>query len=69
MTQQEVSALTSALGEGPSRWIKSKTPPETAKWVDLFKQEGEKLSAANPPGSSWIEKIDCAKHASKIVIR
>jgi C4-dicarboxylate-binding protein DctP len=69
MTQQEVSALTSALGEGPSRWIKSKTPAETAKWVDLFKQEGQKLSAANPPGSSWIEKIDCSKHASKIIIR
>ncbi len=69
MTQQEVSALTDALGEGPSQWIKSKTPPETAKWVDLFKQEGKKLSAANPPGSSWIEKIDCSKHAKSIVIR
>jgi TRAP-type C4-dicarboxylate transport system substrate-binding protein len=69
MTPQEVSKLTDALGEGPSRWIKSKMPPEAAKWVDTFKQEGKQLSAQNPPGSSWIEKIDCSKHASKIVIR
>ena len=44
-------------------------PPEAAKWVDTFKEEGKQLSAQNPPGSSWIEKIDCSKHASKIVIR
>jgi TRAP-type C4-dicarboxylate transport system substrate-binding protein len=69
MSQQEVAALTSALGEGPSRWVKSKTPPEAAKWVDTFKQEGNQLSQQNPPGSSWIEKVDCSKHASKIVIR
>jgi hypothetical protein len=69
MTQAEVSALTGALGDGPSRWIKSKIPPEAAKWVDTFKQEGQQLSAQHPAGSSWIEKIDCSKHASKIVIR
>ena len=69
MTAQEVTALTGALGEGPSRWIKSKIPPEAAKWVDTFKQEGKQLSAQNPVGSSWIEKIDCSKHASKIIIR
>src|SRR5688572_11066776 len=34
MSQQEVAQLTNALGEGPSRWVKSKTPPEAAKWVD-----------------------------------
>src|SRR5688572_8764437 len=69
LNPQEVSALTAALGEGPSRWVKSKMPPEGQKLVDQFKEEGKKLSAANPPGSSWIEKIDCSKHASKIVIR
>src|SRR5688572_23971198 len=69
LSAQEVSALTAALGEGPSRWVKSKMPPEGQKLVDQFKEEGKKLSAANPPGSSWIEKIDCSKHASKIVIR
>ena len=52
LSPQEVSALTSALGDGPSRWIKSKMPPEGQKLVDQFKAEGQKLSAANPPGSS-----------------
>ena len=69
MTAQEVSALTGALGDGPSRWIKSKVPPPAQQIVDNFKKEGQELSRANPPGSSWIEKIDCSKHASKIVIR
>jgi hypothetical protein len=69
LNEQEVKALTSKLGDGPSRWIKSKMPPEGQKLVDQFKQEGEKLSAANPAGSSWIEKVDCSKHASKIVIK
>ena len=69
MTPQEVSQLTAALGEGPSRWVKSKMPPAGQQLVDNFKKEGQELSRANPPGSSWIEKIDCSKHASKIVIR
>ncbi|MND09210.1 hypothetical protein D3C83_323630 [compost metagenome] len=64
-----MSTLTGALGEGPSRWIKSKIPAEAGKWVDTFKQEGQLLSKQHPVGSSWIEKIDCSKHASKIVIR
>jgi C4-dicarboxylate-binding protein DctP len=69
MTQQEVQTLTSALGDGPSRWVKSKVPPPAQPWVDTFKKEGEDLSKQHPPGSSWIEKIDCSKHASKIAIR
>ncbi|OGA77783.1 MAG: hypothetical protein A3G81_29805 [Betaproteobacteria bacterium RIFCSPLOWO2_12_FULL_65_14] len=69
LNPQEVSALTAALGDGPSRWVKSKMPPEGTKLVDSFKAEGQKLSAQNPPGSSWIEKIDCSKHASKIIIK
>ena len=69
MTPDEVSKLTGALGEGPSRWIKSKMPPAGQQLVDNFKKEGQELSRQNPPGSSWIEKIDCSKHASKIVIR
>jgi TRAP-type C4-dicarboxylate transport system substrate-binding protein len=69
LNAQEVSALTSALGDGPTRWVKSKMPPEGTKLVDSFIDEGKKLSASNPPGSSWIEKIDCSKHASKIIIK
>ena len=69
MNPQEVSALTDALGDGPSRWVKRKVPPSAHKLVDDFKAEGLALSKANPAGSSWIEKVDCSKHASKIVIR
>jgi len=69
MSAQEVSALTSALGDGPDTWKKSKMPPPAQQLVDNFKKEGQELSRQNPAGSSWIEKIDCSKHASKIVIR
>ena len=68
MTPQEVSALTGALGDGPTRWIKSKMPPPAQQLVDTSRRKAGALGA-NPPGSSWIEKIDCSKHASKIVIR
>jgi hypothetical protein len=57
------------MGDAAVRYVKSKTPPEAAKWVDLFVKEGRELSQQNPSGSSWIEKIDCSKHASKIVIK
>src|SRR5687767_893347 len=69
MTPKEVSAMVSAMGDATTRYVKSKTPPEAAKWVDAFVQEGRALSQQNPPGSSWIEKVDCAKHASVIVIK
>lgn len=69
MSPQEVAALTGALGEGPSQWIKSKSPPAAAEWIDTFRKEGRELSAKHPPGSSWIEKVDCSKHAAKIVIK
>ena len=69
MNAQEVAAITKAVGDAPARYIKSKTPPEAAKWIDGFVQEGRELSRQHPPGSSWLEKFDCAKHASKIVIK
>jgi TRAP-type C4-dicarboxylate transport system substrate-binding protein len=69
MTPQESAQLTAALGEGPMRWVKSKVPQPAQQWVDTFHKEGAELSRANPVGSSWIEKIDCSKHASQIVIR
>jgi len=69
MTAQEVITLTGALGDGPTRWVKSKVPAAASPWVDTFLKEGRELSKQNPPGSSWIEKIDCSKHASRIVIK
>lgn len=69
MSPQEVSAMVSAMGDAPTRYIKSKAPKEAAPWVDNFVKEGRELSKQNPAGSSWIEKVDCSKHASKIVIK
>lgn len=69
MSAQEVDAMVTAMGDKPTRYVKSKTPEAANKWVDLFVQEGRELSKKNPTGSSWIEKVDCSKHASKIVIK
>jgi hypothetical protein len=69
MTPAEVSAMVGAMGDAAVRYVKSKTPPEAASWVDKFVQEGRDLSKKNPSGSSWIEKVDCSKHASAIVIK
>lgn len=69
MNPQEVSKLTGALGDGPNNWKKSKMPPASHQWVDTFTAEGRELSKQHPAGSSWIEKVDCSKHAAKIVIR
>jgi TRAP-type transport system periplasmic protein len=69
MNAQEVEAMTSAVGDATAQFVKSKVPAEARPWVDTFVKEGRELSKQNPPGSSWIEKIDCSKHASKIVIK
>jgi C4-dicarboxylate-binding protein DctP len=69
MTPQEVSAMVGAMGNAAINYVKSKTPPAAAKWVDSFVTEGRELSKQHPSGSSWIEKVDCSKHASVIVVK
>jgi TRAP-type C4-dicarboxylate transport system substrate-binding protein len=69
MNPTEVAAITGSMGDAPSRFIKSKTPPAASQWVDTFLKEGRELSKQHPVGSSWIEKLDCSKYAAKIVIR
>ena len=69
MTPQEVSAMVGAMGNAAINYVKSKTPPAAAKWVDSFVKEGRELSKQHPSGSSWIEKVDCSKHASVIVVK
>jgi TRAP-type C4-dicarboxylate transport system substrate-binding protein len=68
MSPQEVTAMTSAVGDASVQYVKTKVPAEARPWVDQFTAEGRELSKQNPAGSSWIEKLDCSKHASKIVI-
>ena len=65
----EVDAMVSAMGTAAINYVKSKTPPDAAQWVDRFVQEGRALSKEHPSGSSWIEKVDCAKHANVIKIK
>lgn len=69
MSPQEVDTMTSAVGDATAQFVKANVPPEARPWVDTFVKEGRELSKQNPPGSSWIEKVDCSKHASKIVIK
>jgi len=69
MSPDEVNVMVTAMGDRPTRYVKSKTPDAANKWVDLFVQEGRELSKKNPPGSSWIEKLDCSKYASQIIIK
>ncbi|MBM3358906.1 MAG: hypothetical protein FJY54_14415 [Betaproteobacteria bacterium] len=69
MSAKEVTAMTNAMGDASTRFVKSKTPAEAGKWVDAFVREGRELSEKNPSGTSWIEKVDCAKYAKTIVIR
>jgi len=69
LNPQEVSAMVGAMGDSTTRYVKSKTPEPARPWVDTFVKEGRELSKQNPPGSSWIEKLDCSKHASKLVIK
>ncbi len=61
--------MVDAMGDAPTRYVKSKTPAAAGPWIDGFVKEGRELSKQHPPGSSWIEKVDCSKHASKIVIK
>jgi TRAP-type C4-dicarboxylate transport system substrate-binding protein len=69
MNPQEVEAITKAVGDASSQFVKAKTPPDANKWVDTFVAEGRQLSQQHPPGTSWIEKVDCSRHAAKIVIK
>jgi TRAP-type C4-dicarboxylate transport system substrate-binding protein len=69
MNPKEVSALVNALGDSTTRYVKSKTPADAHAAVDSFVKEGREPSRQNPAGSSWIEKVDCSKHASAIVIK
>jgi C4-dicarboxylate-binding protein DctP len=69
MTPQEVDLLVEAVGDASQRFVKSKLPPDAVGMVDQFAREARELNKANPPGSSPIEKTDCSKYKSVIVIK
>ena len=69
LNPKEVASMVNAMGDATPRYIKSKTPSDAHPWVDSFVKEGKVLSQQHAAGSSWIEKLDCSKHAAKIVIK
>ncbi|NJN40726.1 MAG: TRAP transporter substrate-binding protein DctP [Gammaproteobacteria bacterium] len=69
MSGEEVSSMVELAGEAPTQYVKSKVPQAAGRWVDAFVKEGKDLSKQHKAGSSWIEKIDCSKHAKLIVIK
>ena len=69
MTPHEVEQLVEAVGDASSRFVKSKMPPDATGMVDQFVQESRQLNKQYPAGSSPIEKTDCSKYKSVIVIK
>jgi C4-dicarboxylate-binding protein DctP len=69
MTPDEVGAMVTAMGDAPTQYVKSKTPQAANPWVDTFVKEGREMSKKYPTGTSWIEKVDCSKHAAIINIK
>ena len=59
MSQDQASVLAKKLGSATSDWIKANTPASADKWVDKFAEEAKAAVAANPIGSSELEKTDC----------
>jgi TRAP-type C4-dicarboxylate transport system substrate-binding protein len=59
MKPEEAKVLATKLGTATSDWIKKNTPKEADKWVDKFAEEAKAAVAANPMGSSDLEKTDC----------
>jgi C4-dicarboxylate-binding protein DctP len=62
MTPEESAAIKIAEGGATNEWIKSKVDEKGGKLVNAFELEAAQLVAANPIGSSALEKIDCSQY-------
>jgi len=62
MSPSEADAIKQAEGGATDAWIKTKVDATGAKLVDQFNMEAAALVKANPPGSSALEKTDCAQY-------
>ncbi|HEX7054936.1 MAG TPA: TRAP transporter substrate-binding protein DctP [Burkholderiales bacterium] len=69
MTPAEVQKLVAAVGDASQRFVKSKLPPDATGMVDQFHKEAQALNSKYPQGSSPIEKTDCNRYKSVIVIK
>ena len=64
MNPSEAAVLQKAEGGATNDWIKSKVDAIGDKMVDQFTAEAKTLVAANPLGSSALEKTDCTAYAA-----
>ena len=64
MSPKEAGVLQAKEGGATNNWIKSKVDDTGDKMVDQFTAEAKALVAANPMGSSALEKTDCTAFAS-----
>lgn len=61
MSDAQAKALADKLGSATGDWIKANTPSSADQWVDKFAEEARAAVAANPAGSSDLEKTDCVE--------
>lgn len=61
MSDAQAGVLAKQLGTATSDWIKANTPSGADEWVDKFAEEAKAAVAANPMGSSQLEKADCTE--------
>ena len=64
MSPEEASVIQAKEGGATNKWIKSKVDDRGDQLVDQFTAEAKALVAANPLGSSALEKTDCTAFAS-----
>ena len=64
MSPAEAGVLQKAEGGATNEWIKTKVDATGDKMVDQFTSEAKALVAANPMGSSALEKTDCTAFAA-----
>ena len=62
MTPEESAKIKKAEGGATNEWIKSKVNDTGDKLTDQFTAEAQEMVAANPPGSSVLEKTNCADY-------
>jgi TRAP-type C4-dicarboxylate transport system substrate-binding protein len=63
LKDDERKLFADALGNATIDWVKENTPAEADEWVDRFVKEARAASAANPMGTSEMEKADCDQFA------
>ena len=64
MSPAEASVIQKAEGGATNKYIKTLVDDNGKKLVDQFNSEAKALVAANPMGSSGLEKTDCSAFAS-----